>query len=343
MNERFQAVLRGQGTKTPPIWFMRQAGRYHSHYQGLRAKHSFMDLCKVPELAAEVALGPVVDFDFDVAILFSDLLFPLEALGMGLEYRDTGPELGWHLDGANLGKLRPFEAAREDLRFQGDALRATRDVLPKDKSLVGFVGGPWTLFVYACEGSHAGNLLKSKTLLPHFNSFLEHLLPLLEFNIGLQIEAGAEVVYLFDTAAGELSADLFNRLVAPPLASLANRFPGKLGYYSKGTQASYFPAGDGSLIGAPWAGLGFDHRWDLCELLRTKRHRGFVQGNFDQALLHADTDALKKFFDDYLRPFRELSPETRSNWICGLGHGVLPRTPEKHVRYLVDRVREVFR
>src|SRR5437762_5753805 len=124
---------------------MRQAGRYHRHYQGLRAKHSFMDLCKQPELAAEVALGPVLDFDFDTAILFSDLLFPLEAMGMGLEYTDQGPRLGWKLSRATLSRLRSIEEAWPNLLFQGEALRATRSLLPDDRSLIGFVGGPWTL------------------------------------------------------------------------------------------------------------------------------------------------------------------------------------------------------
>src|SRR5256884_7220300 len=97
-NPRFQNALARVPQPTPPIWLMRQAGRYHRHYQALRQKHSFMALCKRPELAAAVALGPVMDFDFDAAILFSDLLFPLEALGMGLEYTDRGPKLGWNLN-----------------------------------------------------------------------------------------------------------------------------------------------------------------------------------------------------------------------------------------------------
>src|SRR5712691_1966169 len=105
-NERFQNALVRRAQSVPPIWLMRQAGRYHRHYQALRQKHSFMELCKEPDLAAEVALAPVLDFDFDAAILFSDLLFPLEALGMGLEFTDRGPQLGWKLDQTTLGKLR---------------------------------------------------------------------------------------------------------------------------------------------------------------------------------------------------------------------------------------------
>ena len=154
---RFQNALARRSQSTPPIWLMRQAGRYHKHYHALRAKYSFMDLCKQPELAAEVALGPVLDFDFDAAILFSDLLFPLEALGMGLEYTDRGPQLEWKLSEYTISQLRSVEAAWPDLLFQGDAVRATRELLPPDRSLIGFVGGPWTLFVYAVEGTHKGS------------------------------------------------------------------------------------------------------------------------------------------------------------------------------------------
>src|SRR5207248_7750148 len=134
-----QIALPRRSQSVPPIWLMRQAGRYHQHYQALRANHSFMDLCKQAELAAEVALGPVLDFDFDAAILFSDLLFPLEALGMGLEYTERGPQLGWKLDQTTLGKLRDVEEAWPRLFFQGDAVRKTRSLLPANKSLIGFI------------------------------------------------------------------------------------------------------------------------------------------------------------------------------------------------------------
>src|SRR5215831_9592686 len=161
----FRNALARRPQRTPPIWLMRQAGRYHRHYQALRAKYSFVDLCKQPELAAEVALGPVLDFDFDAAILFSDLLFPLEALGMGLEYSDRGPQLAWQLNDKTISQLRLVDDAWPQLTFQGEAVRATRERLPDDRSLIGFVGGPWTLFVYAVEGTHKGSLTNAKRLL----------------------------------------------------------------------------------------------------------------------------------------------------------------------------------
>ena len=128
MNELFKNSLARRPQKTPPIWFMRQAGRYHKHYQNLRSQYSFDQLCKRPEIAAEVALGPVQDFDFDVSILFSDILFPLEALGMGLEYTDHGPRLGFQLTPQTLSKLGEVEPAISFMNFQAEAVKATRAV-----------------------------------------------------------------------------------------------------------------------------------------------------------------------------------------------------------------------
>jgi uroporphyrinogen decarboxylase len=339
-NAKFTNAMNRIPQNVPPVWFMRQAGRYHQHYQALRAKHSFENLCKVPELAAEVAWGPIQDFDFDVAILFSDILFPLEALGMGLAYTDHGPRLGFHLDHKTISDLKKPEEVKEFLDFQGQAMALTRQRLPKDKSLIGFVGGPWTLFVYACEGSHAGSLTKSKALLPLFTNFSEKMYVLLEYTIQKQLAGGAEVVMIFDTAAGEVSPAVFKTFVLPTLEKLSRRFPKQLGYYSKGTQESYFSQ---ELLALPWAGLGFDHHWNLPQVVaEPKFHKGFIQGNFDQSLLHAETSDFKKYLQQYLQTWKELSPEQRTGWVSGLGHGVLPKTPEAHVKLFVQSVREVL-
>ena len=335
-NARFQSALARRTQSTPPIWLMRQAGRYHKHYQALRQKHSFMELCKRPELAAEVALGPVLDFDFDAAILFSDLLFPLEALGMGLEYTDGGPRLGWNLNEKALPQLRSIEEAWPGLLFQGEAMRATRERIPSDRSLIGFVGGPWTLFVYAVEGSHKGSLAKSKKLLSLFSRFCETMVPLLARNIELQLDSGAEVVMIFDTAAGELSPAIFNAEVVPQVRALTAKYVSRVGYYSKGTQPAHLRNSlftDGGL-----AGVGVDSGWDIREALDLFG-QGFVQGNFDQALLFCEPSELKRQLMRYLEP---LANETRPGWICGLGHGVLPGTPEDNVRLFVNTVREVM-
>ncbi len=340
MNEKFQNALKRVPQKVPPIWFMRQAGRYHRHYQGLRSRHSFMELCKQPELAAQVALGPVEDFGFDVSILFSDILFPLEALGMGLDYTDAGPRLGFSLlDSGSLERLRPVSEAVPFLDFQRQALIATREVLPKTTSLIGFIGGPWTLFCYATEGTHSGTALQSKRIAPEkLGHFMEVLMPLLEENIRLQLAGGAEVVMVFDTAAGLLSPGMFRQWAEPLVLRLLQRFPGRLGYYSRDTQASFFSP---EFLSAPLAGLGVDHRWYLPDAFRLRKG-GFVQGCFDQALLFQAKPDFERALDQWLAPIRALSPEERVGWVCGLGHGVLPGTPEGNVRRFVERVREVL-
>ncbi len=342
MNELFSNALKRVPQNTPPIWFMRQAGRYHSHYQSLRAKHSFMDLCKKPELAAEVALGPVLDFDYDVSILFSDLLFPLEALGMGLHYPEaTGPHLDWYLsDVSSLSKLRSPNEAIAALEFQRDAVKHTRERLPKHKSLIGFVGSPWTLFAYAVQGSHAGSLTNSKEKLHLFDSFCESLVPLLIQNIELQFQGGAEIVMLFDTAAGELSPQIYLSKVVPQLEKLVEKYPNRLGYYSKWTTDDHFAhpffKNQFSL-----AGVGVDHRFQLSSYFQ-KTPKGFVQGNFDQSLLFLEESHFEKALKSYLEPFKNLPPEKRAGWVCGLGHGVLPKTPEKNVKAFIEITRRTF-
>jgi uroporphyrinogen decarboxylase len=337
-SERFQNALHGVPQSIPPIWMMRQAGRYHRHYQAMRKKHSFADLCRVPELAAEAARGPVADFDFDLAILFSDLLFPLEALGLGLSYEDSGPKLEPRLEPDHIRNFRSLEDALPHLEFQRDAVRLTREVLPAEKSLIGFVGGPWTLFVYAVEGSHAGTLRRAKSDPKFYRDFAARMVPLLRENIRLQLDGGAEVVMILDTAAGEAAPDVFRRDLLPDLATIASEFPGRVGYYSRGSQPAHLR--DPRM--AAFAGVGVDWRWSLPEALSMFAGKGIVQGNFDPALLFLAPGDFARVLRRWLEPMVALSPEERRGWVCGLGHGILPATPEENVRTFVDTVRELF-
>lgn len=338
-NEKFGNALNLIPQSVPPIWFMRQAGRYHSHYRKLKETYSFMDLCKQPELAAEVALGPVKEFGFDVSILFSDLLFPLEALGMGLTY-DPGPKLSFPLTSENdLKRLKSPEEAIEGLKFQKEAVIRTREVLPKDVSLIGFVGGPFTLMTYASIGKHDGNLSFIKTNQNFVDKFYATLLPLLKQNIELQLQGGAEVVMIFDTAAGMLDPYNFNRYVTEPISEFAKMFPKQIGYYAKNSteeQAKQIHEINNL------AGFGVDHRFSIQETLKTFGGKGFIQGNFDQELLFADPTTLKQKIREYLLPIKDLDPEERKGWVAGLGHGVLQYTPETSIHLLIDETRKVF-
>jgi uroporphyrinogen decarboxylase len=337
-NVLFQNAIQRIAQKTPPIWMMRQAGRYHKHYQGLRAKHSFMELCKNPELAAEVAFGPVNEFDFDVSILFSDILFPLEALGMGLEYTDSGPKLGLNLTPETIKNLKSPEQAIEGLLFQKEAMKLTRERIPSHKSVIGFIGGPWTLFTYAVSGRHDGSLIHAKQNRQLQSDFFAILLPLLKQNIQLQIEGGAEVVMVFDTAAGELALNEFSRVAENLVSELSAAFPRKLAYYSKGTSEA---ATKKMMENVNLVGVGVDHRLPLLSILKENRI-GFTQGNFDQALLFRDGNDFAKSLEEYLQPYRDIPAEERIGWVAGLGHGVLPKTPESNVKHYVDTIRRVF-
>jgi uroporphyrinogen decarboxylase len=338
MSNRFQAAVAGDPQAVPPVWLMRQAGRYQDTYQALRREHSFEDLCRTAALSARVALSSIEDFDFDAAILFSDLLFPLDALGLGLSYSDHGPRLSARFTDGVAASVPNLDALADALSFQAEAVRETRRQLPSEKGLIGFIGGPWTLFVYATEGTHAGSLARAKSSLDLYWRFADLVTPLLERMAAAQLEAGADLVMVFDTAAGELAPGAFRRHVVPGLDRLANALPGRLGYFARGLHPAHLE-GPTAISSAPWAGIGVDWRWHLPDLLKTPARAGFVQGNFDPALLHLTGDELNRALDEFLAPMIAMDPAERRGWVCGLGHGVLPATPMESVRTFVREVR----
>jgi uroporphyrinogen decarboxylase len=327
MSGRLVRALRQEALDVPPIWMMRQAGRYQQSYQRLRERHSFEDMCRIPELSATVALNAVDEFDFDAAILFSDLLFPLEAMGFTLGYPKGAPEIGEELTPEFLATLKPAAEALPALKFQHDALAATRAKLDRSKDLIGFVGGPWTLFKYA------------RGPLPLYRSFAAHILPLLIEMIRQQFDAGAELIMVFDTSAGELSPEAFQQTVASDLSTIAAAFPQRLGYYALGWSPAHAPS-------AEWkhdrAGFGVDWRWDLPVALRTRANGTFLQGNFDPTLLTHSGAGLDESIARFVQPFKALGEDGRRGWVCGLGHGVLPVTPEASVRTFVNSIRKEF-
>ena len=329
----------------PPVWFMRQAGRYHRHYQRLRAKHDFIDLCKNPRLAVEVTLGPIEDFGFDAAILFSDLLFPLEAMGMGLRY-DPGPKLDWHLrTSADLARLTGGAARAEHMTFQAEAIAQLRARLPAECALIGFVGGPFTLYAYAVAGSHEGFARDGLAGLDNglYTGFNERLCELLAGNMALQAEAGADCVAIFDTAAGTLSADEFARLAVPALAAVVREFRARcpdtpLIYYSRDTGPAHWAA----LGGIDLQCLGIDWRHDLEQALMDQGARWSVQGNIDPQWLLLPPKELEGLVRGVFSRLLKLPQAVRASWVCGLGHGVLQHTPEDNVRLVLRVQREMF-
>jgi uroporphyrinogen decarboxylase len=338
------AALQRRNTGRPPVWMMRQAGRYHSHYQSLKRYNDFISLCKQPQLAAETAMGPVHDFNFDAAILFSDLLFPLEAMGMGLRY-DPGPKLDFHVQSlADVTRLVGGAERAGFMQFQADAVKLTRARLRADKGLIGFVGGPFTLYVYAAAGSHESAQAAVPGLTNGvYEAFNAKLLDLLAANMALQSRAGAEVVALFDTAAGEIDAGTYGKHVVPVLADVLARFrkldaTTPVTYYSRGTGPAYWD----QLKGLPFQCLGIDWRHDIGAVLAQYGDTWAVQGNVDPEWLHLPADQLEQQLQEYFARLKALPAALRRGWICGLGHGILQRTPEANVRRFVTLQREIF-
>jgi uroporphyrinogen decarboxylase len=341
----FKSALLRKNFERPPVWLMRQAGRYHSHYQNLRRRHSFMELCKKPELACEVALGPIRDFDFDAAILFSDLLFPLEAMGMGLHYDDK-PRLDWYLrKPEDLKNLRSGKQLSEGLFFQARALELTRAALDPRKGLLGFVGGPLTLYSYAVEGTHQGDFVSVHQGLNdgRYEGFWEKLSDLLVENMVLQAQAGADAIAVLDTCAGKFDQAIFQTKVVPCLADLLSKFKTRCPdhcviYYSKDTQRNHWD----SLRELPIDCLGIDWKNDLSQTLQEEAPYWSIQGNSDPHWLLLELND----FEDRLRTsflkVRELPRNILQGWVCGLGHGVLPNATEEHVRSFVRIQKEIF-
>lgn len=328
-----------------PVWFMRQAGRYHSHYQNIKKNSDFMTMCKNPELACEITMGPIQDFDFDAAILFSDLLFPLEQLNLGLSYHSGPPTLEFKLEkNEDLKKLKIVSPGREFYHFQKKACELLRVALPKEKTLLGFVGAPFTLYTYAVEGSHSGNLTSSKNGFydGRFQGFMELLYPELLTEMLVQAEGGAEAICLFDTAAGELTPSDYAEFVVPWIKKITADFKKlmpnkKIVYYSKFTHVHHLRCLQDKNIDV----LGVDWRHDLASVLKEFGQDYYIQGNFDQSHLHLPWEICEK---KWMQFWSELQDKNLplNKWICGLGHGVLQHTPEENVRKSVQLVHQTF-
>lgn len=342
MNNLFNNRIKTEDKTRVPVWFMRQAGRYHQHYQNIKKGSDFMSMCKNPQLACDVTMGPIDEFDFDAAILFSDLLFPLEFLNLGLTYRNGPPELAVHLcDDPELKNVKPIADATQWFDFQGQACKKLRSTLPDSKGLIGFVGSPFTLYTYASEGSHSGNLVASKQGLFNglFNRFCELLIPAVLEEMRVQARNGVDTIAIFDTAAGELCAQDYGKFVAPLITEMVDDFKAdfpniNIIYYSKFTHFGHIDYLMDSKINA----LGVDWRHDLSEVFKRYGHKFFIQGNIDPIWLHLNWNDLESNLNEYkAKHFDNIDP---SKWIFGLGHGVTVKTPEINVKKTVEWVHQ---
>jgi uroporphyrinogen decarboxylase len=344
MNSLFARTLARQNhSPIPPIWFMRQAGRYHAHYQALRKDYSFLDLCRNPEISAEAAMGPIRDFDFDAAILFSDILFPLEAMGISLDF-NPAPQLGRLLrEPADLQHYQPTQDVAGFFGFQADALQELRRQLPTEKGLIGFVGGALTLYQFAAEGSGKQEFDRSGLTDGRFQGFMEKLLPLLAENMAIQAEAGIDCMAILDSSAGILSLAEYETHYLPYLQQLLALFRARCPqipvlYYSKGTDAGWWRL----LKTIPIQGLGIDYHMSLPEALNEFGAEYAIQGNIPPEWMNLEWTALEPKLLERFAAVKALPLSARKGWICGLGHGILPQARQENVRHFVQLARRFF-
>lgn len=333
-------ALQGRKTSTPPIWLMRQAGRYLPEYRDVRAKAgSFLTLCYTPELAAEVTLQPIRRFGFDAAIIFADILLVPDALGQKLWFEDNhGPRLE-PLDGVRgLGHLS-LDRVSLHLAPVYEAVAKVRAQLPAETALIGFAGAPWTVATYMCEGKGSQDHAAARSFAYRDGAGFAQLMDLLVeatiVHLLAQIEAGADVVQLFDTWAGALDEDGFARWCTAP----ARRIVDALKDRHPHVPVIGFPRGAGARLEAyvrdsKVDGIGLDSGVPLDYARRMLQPHGCVQGNLDPlrlvaggASLHSQVRAICDAW--HARPF-----------IFNLGHGIVPQTPIEHVEALVKLVRD---
>jgi uroporphyrinogen decarboxylase len=338
-NKPFLDVLAGQRQAVPPIWMMRQAGRYLPEYRELRSKAGgFLDLCFTPELAAEVTLQPIRRFGFDAAIIFSDILVIPYALGRGVRFEvGEGPRLD-PLDSPDKIATLAQEADFTKLEPVYEALRRVRADLPQSTALIGFCGAPWTVATYMVAGQGTPDQAPARLMAYRHSDAFVRLIDILVENSILyllgQLQAGADVLQIFDTWAGILSPREFAHWSIEPTRRIVD------GVRRQRPDARIigFPRGAGGLLPDYVDAISVDAvsmDWTAAPALIRERVQSkvAVQGNLDPLALIAGGAALDQAIDDVLANYAS------GRLIFNLGHGIQPETPIAHVEQMIARVR----
>lgn len=336
----FLRACRGEAVPHTPVWLMRQAGRYMAHYRGIRSTRSFLELCKDPAAAAEVTVFAREWLGVDAAIIFSDILVVLEALGLPLSFNaGEGPVLSSPIrTPADVERLRDPRQAAADLAYVDEAIRLTVRGLPAHIPLIGFCGAPFTLAAYAIEGGSSRQFTHTKTFMYSspvaWHQLMETLVETLVPYLTAQIQAGATAVQIFDSWVGTLTRADFVEFVQPHLTVLVQSVPA-------GIPVIVFGTGTGHLLDVLAASgadvIGIDSTTDLSAGWQMAGGPGriAVQGNLDPTVLLADTPRLDAAIDAVLG-----SVAGRTGHIFNLGHGILKETNPDMAKRVVDVVHE---
>ncbi|NKB81891.1 MAG: uroporphyrinogen decarboxylase [Nitrospirales bacterium] len=337
MNDHFLRACQRQPVDRTPVWFMRQAGRYMAEYQKVRKKYSILDVCKIPDVAAQVTLQPINAFALDAAIIFADILLPLEPMGLQLEFIEgKGPVI--HnpiLNKRAVDQLRPVD--EDAFRFSADAIRVTRQALDDRVPLIGFAGAPFTLASYAIEGGSSRSYITAKRLMYSepavWHCLMEKLTDVVLVYLHNQIRAGAQAIQLFDSWVGCLSPGDYEEYALPHVQRIFSSLQ------PTGVPLIYFGTGTATLLPlmrkAGSHVLGFDWHVQIDEAWATVGYDIAVQGNLDPIVLFAPLPEIERRVRDILERVGN-----RPGHIFNLGHGILPQTPVDHVAAAIEYVRK---
>ena len=332
-------ACRGGKTERTPVWLMRQAGRYMPEYRAIRSRQTMLEAISNPATAAEITLQPVNALDVDAAIIFSDILPPLIGMGLDLDFvSGVGPRISNPIRTRDAVDRLATPPAEETLNGTLEAIRLVKAELePRGIPVIGFAGAPFTLACYAIEGGGSRNYEVAKEFMYRepaaWHRFMQRLVTVIADYLLAQTRSGADIVQVFDSWAGALGPDDYDRYVAPHNKALFARLaPGAVPVisFSTGTGA-YFEqvAHCGGNV------LGIDWRTPLDSVRKTLGNRMSVMGNLDPVALLAPWRELKAHADDVLRRAGD-----RRGYVFNLGHGILPPTPVDNVRRLIDHVKQ---
>jgi len=334
----FLKACRGEPTDVTPIWFMRQAGRDMKAYRDLKGKYSFLDLCKNPELATEVTLQPLDVLGVDAAIIFADILLPLEPMGTGLEFTaGDGPVIPRPVKNQkDIEKLRPVNA-EEDLGFVGDAIRQVRKEISGKMPLIGFAGAPFTLCSYMIEGGKSRDFTTTKLMMfetPElWDLLMDKVCTMLVDYLTMQVKAGAQALQIFDSWVGCMSPQDYEKYIMPHTRRIISKLK------ETGVPIINFTTGTSTLLDSvSQAGgdvISFDWRINIDDAWGKIGYDRSIQGNLDPTLLFAPIPIIREKVHDIMKRVGG-----RPGHIFNLGHGILQHTPVDHVKAVVDMVHE---
>lgn len=342
--ERFLAAARCEATDRPPVWIMRQAGRYLPEYRALKERHDFLTLVKTPELAAEVTLQPVRRFDtLDAAITFSDILVIPEALGQNYRFGNSGIAMEFTLDSAEqIRRLAPADAVYEKLAYVPAAQKIVREQLGSERALLGFAGTPWTLATYMVEGGSAKQFSQIKALAAEktadFNALMEKLSDAVIAYLKMQIDAGVDAVQLFDSWASLCTAQEYETLSLRWIHKIIAALPAQIPVIVFAKGMSHFAAAvaqtGARVLGADWTRSLSDIRKSLPAGTRLA-----LQGNLDPAVLNFENPQIVR------ERTRAILDEMRGDngFIFNLGHGIQPCARIKNVAAMLEEIRHAQR